>query len=371
MINNNEIWKRLIHDKIADGYELSSYGRIRILNQANSNPYEPSYHSTNGYDYELFLLKSENNDFKQQLFPIDELLASTFIPIPDELDGKRLTVKHINGDNHNNHISNLEWIEDTEIWKISTYPDMKNNMYSISNHGYVKNNFSNKEIHPFPNHGYAVIGAVKPDGKQKHIFVHRIVAHEFIGIPEKYDVNHIDGNKLNNHWKNLECVSRSKNIHHAIDTRLNPSKGETHPQNKFSENAIICACKLLVKHNGSIQTTLNEMKKYKEYANMNRAVLERIKYKKNWTHISDDYFMENSFDKCIYGESNIGSKLSNSDAEMICQKLLEFNGSIINVVKHCESIGKLYITRATIAHIKYKHNWKWLSDKYFDKDAFK
>ena len=48
--------------------------------------------------------------------------------------------------------------------------------------------------------------------------VHRLVAEAFIGLPKdnSYTVNHKDGNKLNNHYTNLEWISHSDNIKHWI-----------------------------------------------------------------------------------------------------------------------------------------------------------
>lgn len=51
--------------------------------------------------------------------------------------------------------------------------------------------------------------------------VHRLVWTLFVGsIPEDREINHIDGNKSNNHLRNLELVTRSQNQKHAIDTGL-------------------------------------------------------------------------------------------------------------------------------------------------------
>ena len=48
--------------------------------------------------------------------------------------------------------------------------------------------------------------------------VHRVVAEAFIGEPAhpKYTVNHKDGDKLNNHYTNLEWISHKDNVRHWI-----------------------------------------------------------------------------------------------------------------------------------------------------------
>ena len=53
------------------------------------------------------------------------------------------------------------------------------------------------------------------------MFVHRLVAETFLEKEEGcYEVNHVDGNKLNNDVSNLEWCDRRRNMLHAHDLGL-------------------------------------------------------------------------------------------------------------------------------------------------------
>ncbi len=59
------------------------------------------------------------------------------------------------------------------------------------------------------------------EGKGTTLYVHRLVAETFLPNPNGLkEVNHIDGNRLNNCKDNLEWVSRTGNVQHAIITGL-------------------------------------------------------------------------------------------------------------------------------------------------------
>lgn len=93
--------------------------------------------------------------------------------------------------------------------------------YEVSNTGNVRNIKTQRvlkpDIHTFGYH------QVKPSlkGKTKNCLIHRAVALAFIPNEDnKPEVNHIDGNKANNHVTNLEWVTSKENQEHAVRTGL-------------------------------------------------------------------------------------------------------------------------------------------------------
>ena len=104
-----------------------------------------------------------------------------------------------------------------ETWK---YIKDYENLYEISNFGNVKNKFGNI-ISTFNNKGYLCVSLYK-NNKKKNYRIHRLVAEHFINNEfNKKEVNHIDGNKLNNNINNLEWVTSQENKIHAVQNGLN------------------------------------------------------------------------------------------------------------------------------------------------------
>lgn len=116
-----------------------------------------------------------------------------------------------------------------EIWK-----DIKGyeGLYQISNLGNVKKiknkkyNINKKEVEEkdinkcisIGTHklGYKYVKLTDKNGIRKNLFLHRIIAEEFIENPNNFNIiNHKDGDKSNNDINNLEWTTQKDNVNHA------------------------------------------------------------------------------------------------------------------------------------------------------------
>ena len=120
--------------------------------------------------------------------------------------------------------------------------------YWISNYGRIINKYTMKEIKgEISNSGHRRVGLMTNSNRHLKLLVHRLVAIYFVeGFNEDLCVNHKDGNKLNNFYKNLEWTTIQENTIHAFKNNLiNVSRGQSHYKNKYDEDLIIQICELL------------------------------------------------------------------------------------------------------------------------------
>ena len=98
------------------------------------------------------------------------------------------------------------------------YKKIKNySNYSISNFGNVTNNNTNKLLKIRFDNGYNRVRLYNENGG-KNFSVHRLVGEYFIpNENNKPQINHKDGNKLNNHFSNLEWNTHSENQLHRYE----------------------------------------------------------------------------------------------------------------------------------------------------------
>ena len=107
-----------------------------------------------------------------------------------------------------------------EIWKPIEEFDGE---YMVSNHGRVKSLKRHKErIMPMTIQESGYYAAMFHMNKKSYCRkVHRLVCEAFIPNPDNLpEINHIDGNKLNNHVSNLEWCTHQQNVTHSWDHGL-------------------------------------------------------------------------------------------------------------------------------------------------------
>jgi hypothetical protein len=118
------------------------------------------------------------------------------------------------------------------------------------------------------------------DKKPITVKPHRLVAALFCNNPDnKAEVNHIDGNKLNNNYKNLEWVSSSENQRHAYDIlKVESARGSKHGMSKLTEFQVL-----------EIYALIKSKTPYSEIVTMfdiSKATITNIKTGLTWGHIT-------------------------------------------------------------------------------------
>lgn len=146
-----------------------------------------------------------------------------------------------------------------EIWKdIEGYEGL----YQVSNLGRVKSlertvvrkngvlqKNAERILKPQPLFSYLGVYLYDKNSNRKSKMIHRLVAETFIPNPEgKKEVNHVDGDKFNNTLNNLEWVTPSENIRHAIDTKL------LQHYTKYSKEEILNCYKYIIETGTPIKT---------------------------------------------------------------------------------------------------------------------
>lgn len=110
---------------------------------------------------------------------------------------------------------------------------------------------------------------------EKTIRIHRLVAECFIENPNSLpEINHLNGDKLDNRMENLEWCNHKQNMKHASKNKL-CAIGSRHSKSKLTEDQIIEIRNL----KGLKQTEIAKLYGVKQPA------IQRILSKQNWKHI--------------------------------------------------------------------------------------
>jgi hypothetical protein len=169
--------------------------------------------------------------------------------------------------------------------------------YTISDTGEVFNKKNKKmKLRITPN-GYVQL-CLRINKTYFYVYAHRAVYESFIGpIPTGLEINHIDGNKLNNSLSNLEAITPKENKRHAWDTGLayhhNPHE-RYHVQKKLEKDIPLDMVEEICKALESPDSTYLEIaEKFK----IEPWIIYHIMNGNLWLDISSKYKLKQRFKK--------------------------------------------------------------------------
>lgn len=162
---------------------------------------------------------------------------------------------------------------DTEFVELKDFPK-----YVINKKGEIKSKKYNKILKSWPNRkGYLTLTLWKDKSCPQR--VHRLVASTFISNPLNLpQVNHKDGDKLNNNDWNLEWTDQKGNMQHASVNFLRPH-GETASCVKLTDEKVSEIRKL--KKNGMKNKELSKL------YNISPSHISRLARGFYWKHIKN------------------------------------------------------------------------------------
>ena len=181
-------------------------------------------------------------------------------------------------------------------------PDVSD-YYLISNYGRVWHKYKARFLSiTIDTKGYAFIPLSTSHG-MKIMRIHRLVALHFLYQPgcEELLVNHKDGVKTNNYVNNLEWVTYSGNMRHAIETGLANSSFS------YDDETIKRICEMLQAGDKTFQQISTEL-------GVSYTLVQAINQRRVHTDISDKY---------VFPLRKINTTFSEDQVRAICKFISE------------------------------------------------
>lgn len=123
--------------------------------------------------------------------------------------------------------------------------------------------------------GYARV-CLRKAGERCYVRVHRLVAQAFIDWPRGRQINHKNGNKLDNRVENLEWVTGAENMQHASEHGMRP-RGERHKLSKLDDQKV----REIRRRASEGETPIYIAERYE----IDPSVVRRVIARKAWKHV--------------------------------------------------------------------------------------
>ncbi len=272
--NNNKVINHIDHNKYNNHYKNLEW----LTHSGNSQAYHDQKvkHEIVQYDLENKLIKEWNS--------IDEILEHNKTYKRDSilrcLAGSAISrygyiwkYKDINA--NQKKIINIAIHKDEIFKNIGVMNNIDFCLYDISNYGKVRNTKTRQILRPgLSTTGYYIVSLVYGNNQKISRKIHQLVAFKFCekSTELKDCVNHIDENKLNNYYKNLEWMTSRENTIHSngrkvqqidiqTDQIINTYNSVTDAANAFNKNSLTCIVRVC---QGTRKTSCGYKWKYAE-----------------------------------------------------------------------------------------------------------
>ena len=250
-----------------------------------------------------------------------------------------------------------------EKWKYVVFPNVKDKMYSISNFGNIRNNYTKQLLTPWKNvsTGYLYVSLMTVNNRPVKIGMHNLVALHFVKIPkrllvlnEKLVPNHNDFNRTNNHYKNLTWMTFAMNnewnrIHDHWKI------AEDAPNSKVTNELVHQICKMM--EDGYLNKDIIKILSL-ENTTYYKSLLTRIRVGAEWKSISSQYNIINK---------NTLRKNSEEYIEDICKLISQGHSlkemrTILNIDNNNETEKAKF--KKLVWFIRTRKCYKDISQKY-------
>lgn len=181
--------------------------------------------------------------------------------------------------------------------------------------------------------------------KPKNVKTHRLVALAWLGQPPSdihTDINHKNGNSLDNRVSNLEWCTKSQNQRHAVETGLK-GVGEKLYNSQLTDNQVHEICKKL--QDGALTKDLSDA------YNVSKDIIRKIKAGDTYFHVRQLYVIDHKY---LFN-------FSEATIKWVCLKINEglSDKGIVEISTNPN------LTIIEIKRIRYKIRYSWISDQYF------